>query len=195
MSEFGLYFELGMDHILDVKGYDHILFVIALCAIYVLHDWKRVLILITAFTIGHSITLALATLRIVNFDSEVIEFLIPVTILITALLNIFKKERTIQASKIQTNYLLALFFGLIHGLGFSNFLRSILGKDKTIISQLLAFNIGLEVGQIIIVAVFLIISFILVDIFGVKRRDWRLIISSAVGGIALMLMFETKFWN
>lgn len=195
MSEFGLYFELGMDHILDVNGYDHILFIIALCAIYVLHDWKRVLILVTAFTIGHSITLALATLRIVNFDSEVIEFLIPVTILITALLNIFKKERTIQASKIQTNYLLALFFGLIHGLGFSNFLRSILGQEKSIVSPLLAFNIGLEVGQIIIVAVFLIISFILVDIFGVKRRDWRLIISSAVGGIALMLMFETKFWN
>ncbi|MEX2336866.1 MAG: HupE/UreJ family protein [Fulvivirga sp.] len=194
MSQFGIYFELGMDHILDVKGYDHILFVIVLCAIYVLHDWKRVLILITAFTIGHSITLALATLRIVNFDTALIEFLIPVTILLTALVNIFKKERTIQIRKIQTNYILALFFGLIHGLGFSNFLRAMLGRDRSIVSQLLAFNLGLEVGQIIIVAVFLIISFILVDICGVKRRDWRLIISSAVGGIALMLMLETKFW-
>ena len=194
MSEFGIYFELGMDHILDVKGYDHILFIIALCAIYILRDWRKVLILVTAFTIGHSITLALATMRIVNFDSEVIEFLIPVTILLTAVINIFKKERTLETSKIQTNYILALFFGLIHGLGFSNFLRSMLGKDSSIVSQLLAFNIGLEVGQIIIVAVFLFISFILVDIFGAKRRDWRLIISSAVGGIALMLMIETKFW-
>ncbi|UII33694.1 HupE/UreJ family protein [Fulvivirga ulvae] len=195
MSEFGLYFELGIDHILDVNGYDHILFVIALCAIYVLQDWKRVLILVTAFTIGHSITLALATLRIVNFDSDLIEFLIPVTIFLTAFFNLLKKERTVQASKIQTNYLLALFFGLIHGLGFSNFLRSILGKEKSIVSPLLAFNIGLEVGQIIIVAVFLIISFILVDIFGVKRRDWRMIISSATAGIALMLIVETKFLN
>lgn len=194
MSEFGIYFDLGMEHILDVEGYDHILFIIALCAIYILRDWKQVLILVTAFTIGHSITLALATLRIVNFDSAVIEFLIPVTILATALANIFKTERTLQTSKIQTNYFLALFFGLIHGLGFSNFLRSMLGKDNNIVSPLLAFNIGLEVGQIIIVAVFLLISFILVDIFGVKRRDWRLIISSAVGGIALMLMMETKFW-
>lgn len=195
MSEFGLYFELGIDHILDVNGYDHILFVIALCAVYILQDWKRVLILVTAFTIGHSVTLALATLRIVNFDSDLIEFLIPVTIFLTAIFNLFKKERTIQASKIQTNYLLALFFGLIHGLGFSNFLRSILGKEKSIVSPLLAFNIGLEVGQIIIVAVFLIISFILVDIFGVKRRDWRMIISSATAGIALMLIIETKFLN
>lgn len=195
MSEFGLYFELGIDHILDVNGYDHILFVIALCAIYILQDWKRVLILVTAFTIGHSITLALATLRIVDFDSDLIEFLIPVTILLTALFNLFKKERTIQSSKIQTNYLLALFFGLIHGLGFSNFLRSILGQEKSIVSPLLAFNIGLEVGQIIIVAVFLIISFILVDIFGVKRRDWRMVISSATAGIALMLIIETKFLN
>lgn len=194
MSEFAIYFELGLDHILDIDGYDHILFIIALCAIYILRDWKQVLILVTAFTIGHSITLALATLRIINFNSEVIEFLIPVTILITALTNIFKKERTIQQSKIQTNYFLALFFGLIHGMGFSNFLRSMLGKEKSIASQLLAFNIGIEVGQIIIVAVFLLIGFILVDIFGVKRRDWRLIISSAVGGIAVMLMFETKFW-
>lgn len=194
MSEFAIYFELGLDHILDIDGYDHILFIIALCAIYILRDWKQVLILVTAFTIGHSITLALATLRIINFNSEVIEFLIPVTILITALTNIFKKERTIQQSKIQTNYFLAMFFGLIHGMGFSNFLRSMLGKEKSIASQLLAFNIGIEVGQIIIVAVFLLIGFILVDIFGVKRRDWRLIISSAVGGIAVMLMFETKFW-
>lgn len=194
MSEFALYFGLGTDHILDINGYDHILFVVALCAMYVISDWKRVLVLVTAFTIGHSITLALSTLRIVNFDSDIIEFLIPVTIFLTALSNIFKKERTVYTSKIQTNYFLALFFGLIHGLGFANFLRSLLGKEQNIVSQLFAFNLGLEVGQIIIVAIFLAISFILVDIFGAKRRDWRLVISSAVGGIAVMLMFETKFW-
>ncbi len=194
MSEFLLYLELGFDHILDLNGYDHILFVVALCATYMIRDWKKLLILVTAFTIGHSITLALATLQVVNFRAELIEFLIPVTIFITALFNLFKKERGFETPKVRSNYWLALLFGLIHGLGFSNYLRALLGKDTSIVSQLLAFNIGLELGQIIIVAIFLIISFILVDIFGVKRRDWKMIISSAVAGIALMLMFETKFW-
>ncbi|MEM1407017.1 MAG: HupE/UreJ family protein [Bacteroidota bacterium] len=194
MSEFGLYFQLGMEHILDTKGYDHILFVIALCAIYVISDWKKILILITAFTIGHSITLALATLSVISFNSDLIEFLIPLTIFLTAISNLFKKENGFRNRKIQTNYLLAVIFGLIHGLGFSNFLRSILGKDKSIITQLLAFNIGLEIGQIIIVAIFLGATLILVDIFGVKRRDWKLIISSAVGGIALVLLLESKYW-
>lgn len=194
MSEFLLYLDLGFDHILDLNGYDHIMFVVALCAVYVMRDWRKVLILITAFTIGHSITLALATFRVVNFRTELIEFLIPVTIFITALSNLFKKERTFEPPKIQINYFLALFFGLIHGLGFSNYLRALLGKDSGIVSQLLAFNIGLELGQIIVVAIFLVISFILVDLFSVKRRDWRLIVSSAVAGISLMLMIETKFW-
>ncbi|UII27997.1 HupE/UreJ family protein [Fulvivirga maritima] len=194
MTQFQLYFELGLEHILDINGYDHILFVIALCAIYLLHDWKRILVLVTAFTIGHSITLALSTLNIVNFNSAVIEFLIPVTIFLTAMSNILKKERMFSTKLIQTNYILALFFGLIHGLGFSNYLKSLLGQNKNIVSQLFAFNIGLEVGQIIVVAIFLLISFIFVDLIGVQRRDWRIVISSAVAGIALMLMFETKFW-
>ena len=194
MSEFQIYFELGLEHILDVNGYDHILFVIALCAVYLLHDWKQVLVLITAFTVGHSITLALSTLNIVSVDSALVEFLIPVTIFLTALSNILKKERSLNRGKIQTNYLLALFFGLIHGLGFSNYLKSLLGRDRNIVSQLFAFNIALEVGQIIVVAIFLVISFIFVDLIGVNKRDWRLIISSAVAGIALMLMIETKFW-
>jgi len=194
MSEFQLYFELGYKHIIDIKGYDHILFIIALCSIYLVRDWKRVLILITAFTIGHSITLALSTLSVINFRSEVIEFLIPVTILLTALSNILKKDRPSYGGKIQANYVMALFFGLIHGLGFSNYLRALLGGDRSIVSQLLAFNIGLEAGQIIIVAIFLSIAFIFVELFGVSRRDWKLIISSAIGGIAWMLIIETKFW-
>jgi hypothetical protein len=195
MSEFRLYFELGRDHILDYQnGYDHILFVIALCALYMISDWKQVLILVTAFTIGHSVTLALATLEIIKVNTALIEFLIPVTIFITAASNLFKNENAVQSSKMQINYLYAAFFGLIHGLGFSTFLRSILGRDKSIISQLLAFNIGLEFGQIIIVVVLLLLSFILVDLCGLNRRDWKLVISSAVAGIALILMKEKAFW-
>jgi hypothetical protein len=195
MSEFRLYFELGRDHILDYQnGYDHILFVIALCALYTISDWKQVLILVTAFTIGHSVTLALATLEIIKVNTVLIEFLIPVTIFITAASNLFKNENAVQSSKMQINYFYAAFFGLIHGLGFSTFLRGILGRDKSIISQLLAFNIGLEFGQIIIVVVLLLVCFILVDLCGVSRRDWKLVISSAVAGIALILMKDKVFW-
>lgn len=195
MSEFELYFGLGKDHILDYdNGYDHILFVIALCALYQLRDWKKVLVLVTAFTLGHSITLALATLDIIQTQSALIEFLIPVTIFITAVSNILKKEDTFTGKSVQLNYGYAAVFGLVHGLGFSNYLRSILGRDESILSQLLAFNLGLEFGQIIIVAIFLVAGFILVDLFGVNRRDWKLVISAAVAGIALVLMKDKIYW-
>ena len=195
MSEFQLYFGLGKDHILDYKnGYDHILFLVALCALYIGRDWKKILILVTAFTIGHSITLALSTLNIVRVKPELIEFLIPVTIFITASSNLFKNENNISDGPMQMNYFYASFFGLIHGLGFSNYLRSILGRDKSIITQLFAFNLGLEFGQIIIVVLFMSVCFILVDLFGLNRRDWKMVISSAVAGIALVLMKDHMYW-
>ena len=194
MSQFGIYFEIGRAHILDRNAYDHILFVIVLCAIYLLQDWKKILILVTAFTVGHSITLVMSTLNILNIRPDIIEFLIPITILITAASNLFRKQHTLRASKRNANYFLALFFGLIHGMGFSNYLKSVLGKEDSIITPLLAFNLGLEFGQLIIVLFFIIISFVLVNLFNIARRDWNLVISSAVGGIALTMVMETKFW-
>ena len=194
MEQFKLYFQLGTEHILDINGYDHILFVIALCAIYAAQDWKKVLILVTAFTIGHSITLALSALDIIHFQSDVIEFFIPVTIFITAFANIIRKQNTLKPGFVNLNYFFGLFFGLIHGLGFSNYLKSLLGRNESIVSPLLAFNLGLELGQIIIVLVFVFISFLFIDLFNVARRDWNLVISSAVAGIAITIMLETKFW-
>ena len=195
MSEFALYFGLGRDHILDYKnGYDHILFVLALCAIYLVRDWKKILILVTAFTFGHSITLALATLQIISVKTALIELLIPVTIFITAFANLFRKVEGQQAKTVQLNYLFALFFGLIHGMGFSNYLRAILGRDHSIISQLLAFNMGLEYGQIIVVVLFLVISYILIDLVKVTRRDWSMVLSSAIAGIALILIKDRIFF-
>lgn len=197
MNNFQLYFGLGKDHILDISnGYDHVLFVMALCAVYVVYDWKKILVLVTAFTIGHSVTLALATLKIITVKSDLIEFLIPLTILVTAILNLFSKEDQLYSKKktIHLNYWLALFFGLIHGMGFSNYLRSLLGKEQNIFTPLFSFNLGLEVGQIIIVAIFMASSFILVDLVGVNRRDWRFVVSSAIGGIAWVLMKQAVFW-
>lgn len=196
MEQFALFFGIGTEHILDWRnGYDHILFVVALCAVYVISDWKKVLILVTAFTIGHSITLALATLRIVSFNASLIEFLIPLTILFTAVANLFQKEERIYERNIHLNYLFASFFGLIHGLGFSNNLRDILGDAGNIASPLLAFNLGLELGQIIIVGIFMALTFLSVDLIGLKRRDWKMIISSAIGGMALILIKESAYLN
>lgn len=195
MDDFALYFGLGKDHILDyANGYDHILFVVALSAIYLVSDWRRILILVTAFTIGHSITLALATLQIISVNVRMVEFLIPLTIFVTAFSNLFRKEEAVIEKRIQTNYLFALFFGLIHGMGFSNYLRAILGKSHNIASPLLAFNLGLEFGQVIVVALFLAVSFILVDLIRISRRDWKMVLSSAIAGISLILMKDRIFW-
>lgn len=194
MSSFSLYFNLGLTHILDIQGYDHILFVVALCALYMLRDWRKVLILVTAFTIGHSITLALATLNIIQVNAGLIEFLIPVTIFITAVSNIVRSQKNLSQTGVQLNYGYALFFGLIHGMGFSNYLRSLLGREENITVPLLAFNLGLELGQIVIVITVLVTASIFVTILNVARRDWKLVLSSAVAGIALILMMEAKFW-
>lgn len=193
MSTFEIYFSLGKEHILSYDGLDHILFIVGLCAVYLLRDWKRVLVLVTAFTIGHSITLALATFDIISLRRELIEFLIPLTIFITAVSNIFRGTELSDRTT-YVNYGYALFFGLIHGLGFSNTLRTMLLKSTSITTPLFAFNLGLEVGQIIVVAIFLVISFLLVDLFTVDRRDWKIVISSIIAGMALLIMKDRMFW-
>lgn len=192
MSDFGIYFQYGVEHILDIQdGYDHILFVMALCAVYGWSDGKHILILVTAFTIGHSLTLALATLGWIQVNTLLIEFLIPVTIFVTALSNLLREEVSLKGKRIHFNYLLAIIFGLIHGMGFSNFLRAILGQER-IVSQLFAFNVGLELGQIAVVIVFLMISFV-VSKLKVSPRDWKMVVSSMIAGMALLMIKESEF--
>lgn len=193
MDQFTLYFQIGRDHILDYSmGLDHILFVFALAAGYLFIDWKKILILVTAFTIGHSLTLALATLKIIEVRTDLVEFFIIITIIITAISNLFQKP--ITQSKISLNYIFALFFGLIHGLGFSNTLRALLSSSGEILTPLLAFNLGLEFGQIIVVAVFLFAGFISVNLLNVDRNTWKIVVSSAIGGMALLLLKDRIFW-
>jgi HupE / UreJ protein len=188
MGDFGFYFKEGIFHITDWKGYDHILFVMALTIPYLLKDWRQILVLITAFTIGHSITLALSVFNRVIISSSWIEFLIPVTILITAIENIAVKNTDKKHSK--WRYLLALLFGLIHGLGFSNYLKSMLGKEESIVTQLLAFNVGLEVGQLLIVAFALLITFIMVQLISVQRREWTVFMSGGIFGLSFVMAIE-----
>ena len=190
MSVFKLYFELGLSHITDLQGYDHILFLITLCAVYSFKQWRSVLILITGFTIGHCTTLVLATFEFINISSDFIEFLIPVTILITAIANIvFRKDNF--SNRLQSfKYIAALFFGLIHGLGFSNYLKSLLGSESGIVKPLLAFNIGIELGQIFIVFIILSISILAINIFKMKKQDWSLVMSGTGLGVSLILILE-----
>ncbi len=193
MSDFQLYLVEGFRHISDLGAYDHILFITALCAIYQLSEWKKILILVTAFTIGHSVTLALATLRIVSFPTEVIEFLIPITIVITCLFNFFSAtdSRNITKQLMGYRYVTAALFGLIHGLGFSNFLRSMLGKEESIVTPLFAFNVGLEIGQLAIVFAILLLSGVMTNFLKVKQREWNLILSGIVSGISITLIQKT----
>ncbi len=190
MSLFRMYLELGVHHIADLAGYDHILFITALCAVYAVNQWKKVLILVTAFTIGHSITLALASYHLIGVPTSLIELLIPVTIFITALWNVFQQSDRVLTVSHRFKYITALFFGLIHGMGFSNYLRSLLGVEDSIVIPLFSFNLGLEIGQILIVLVVLLVSALLVNLLGVRRRDWNLILSGAAMGVSLILIID-----
>jgi len=186
MQDFNLYFKLGTEHILTWEALDHILFVTALCLRYLLKDWKKVIVLVTAFTIGHSITLALSALGWVHFSTKWIEFLIPITIVLTAINNLLQKIKEVdQPSKLPLIYFFALFFGLIHGLAYANTFLSLEGKEG-LVGHLLAFNLGIEVAQLLVVAVVLAISYIFVQLLKLKRFWW------VRGASALILIASIK---
>ncbi|KQR91985.1 HupE / UreJ protein [Chryseobacterium sp. Leaf180] len=188
MQDFLFYLKLGWEHIISLDALDHQLFVLALMAIYSYSDWKKILILVTAFTIGHSMTLALSIVDIVRVPSAWVEFLIPLTIVLTALGNIVMKNKNVSKNK--TNYYLALFFGLIHGLGFANTARVMIAKSQSIALPLFGFNIGLELGQIVIVFAILILLFILLNLFKINRKDWILFVSAGVFALSLQMTLE-----
>lgn len=188
MSDFAFYFKLGWEHIIGRDALDHQLFILALACVYSIADIKRVLILVTAFTIGHSLTLALSVLDIIRFSSKWVEFLIPCTIFITAINNIFQINSKNKGARI--NYYLALCFGLIHGMGFANAIRIMLAKDQTIGWGLFGFNIGLEAGQIFMVAIILLISVLVLNLFKVKKRDWIFFLSAGIFALSLKMALE-----
>lgn len=188
MQDFGFYFGLGWEHIISLDALDHQLFIAALAAIYLLKDWKQVLILVTAFTIGHSLTLALSVLDIIRFNSNWVEFLIPCTIVITAITNLFQKKFTPRSIRI--NYFIALFFGLVHGMGFANSIRVMLARDQHLAPGLLGFNLGLEAGQIVVVLLILFVSHFIVNGLHINRREWVIFLSAAVFSLALKMALE-----
>ncbi|WP_312177060.1 HupE/UreJ family protein [Chryseobacterium sp.] len=188
MQDFLFYLNLGWEHIISLDALDHQLFVLALIAVYSFNDLKKILILVTAFTIGHSITLALSTFDIIRINSAWVEFLIPLTIVLTSLNNILIRNK--KKSQNNANYYLALIFGLIHGMGFANTARVMIAKSQSIAVPLLGFNIGLELGQIAIVFGILMILFILLKVFKVNQKDWVLFVSSGVFALSLKMTLE-----
>ena len=184
----------GLFHVLDWSAYDHVLFLVALAVVYDFKNWKKLIWLISLFTIGHTLSLILAAYKIVSVDTKWIEFLIPVTIIITAVVNILYVKNTTKQLKTNTNLVFALFFGLIHGLGFSGYFKMIIGTSESKFLPLLEFALGVEIAQIIVVLIILILGFIFQTLFRFSKRDYILIISSIVIGIVLPILKATIFW-
>jgi hydrogenase/urease accessory protein HupE len=193
MDEFLLYVKMGLNHVLDFSAYDHILFLIALAVIFSFHQLKKALWLITLFTIGHTLTLALSAYGVLKIDVTIVEFLIPVTIFITGVVNIYNLKNN-SSTKDNINLIFALFFGLIHGLGFSNYFRMMVGREEDKLLPLIEFALGIELSQVIIVLGILIIGSLAQTYLKITKRDWILVISSIVIGFVIPMMIERVFW-
>ena len=188
MTDFLFYLQLGWEHIISSDALDHQLFILALVAIFSFKDLKKVLILVTAFTIGHSVTLALSAFDIIRFPSNWIEFLIPCTIVFTALDNLIFSKNVEKLIKL--NYFLALFFGLIHGMGFANSVRMMLAQEQSITIPLFGFNVGLEIGQIAVVIIVLSIFYLLSTFFKLQKKHWILLVSTPILVVSLKMAIE-----
>jgi len=193
MEDFLLYFKMGLNHVLDFTAYDHILFLVVLAVIFGFNQWKKVLWLVTLFTIGHSLTLALSAYGVLKMKMELIEFLIPLTIFVTGVVNVFSAKDS-SSNESNTNLIFALFFGLIHGLGFSNYFRMMIGKEEDKLFPLVEFAFGIEAAQLIIVLGILVIGTTIQYFFNATKRDWILVCSSIVIGFAIQMMADRVFW-
>lgn len=196
MSQFWIYFQIGLKHVLDINAYDHVLFLIALTVPYLFKDWKKIFLLVSIFTIGHTLALILSVYGIITIKVNIVEFLIPITILVTALYHLFTAGKTSKDSGVNLVFFITLFFGIIHGLGFSNYFKTILGGSAT--SKLLPlgeFALGIEAAQLVVVFVVLVISYIVQTVFRFSKRDWALVMSAFIIGVVIPMIIESPIWN
>lgn len=195
MSQFLLYFKLGMRYILDIYSVEYILFLISLLVVFTIKDWRRVIVLLIFFILGYTVTISLAAFEVINYNQELLEFLLPLTIFFTSFTNIFKKKDNFRYyGNMRKNYFLAVVFGAIHGFSYGNYFNGLAGGTIDIWRQFVAFNLGVGTSQIIVSLVFLLIAFFFLSLIGINRRDWVMVISSGIAGVALTLLFELKFW-
>lgn len=195
MSEFWIYFEKGLRHILNPYAYDHILFLIALSVPYAFKDWKKLLLLVTIFTLGHTLALLLSVFGVIIMKENLVGFLIPITILIVALFHLFTAGKSSKKESISVVLFITLFFGIIHGLSFTSYFNSIVGSSpQSKLLPLSELSLGIEVGQIVVVLVVLILSYIVQTFFRFSKRDWTLVMSSFIIGVVLPMIIESKIW-
>ena len=196
MSEFLLYFNIGLKHVLDSNAYDHVLFLMALVVPFAFKDWKRVLILVSLFTIGHTVALMLSVFEVLQVKAAIVEFLIPITILITTGYHLFTAGKPVKKERISFVEIVTLSFGIIHGLGFSNYFKSILpGNATDKLLPLMEFALGIEGAQLIVVLAVLVASNVAQSVFNFSKRDWALILSAFIIGVVLPMLIENEIWN
>jgi len=195
LENFWFNVEYGINHVLDINGYDHLLFLMVLTVPYVFKDWKRVLMLVSMFTIGHTLSLVLATYDVVSINGKLVEFLIPLTIFIVALYNVFTTGKKSTEQKAGILFISALFFGLIHGLGFAREFKMFIGKSESKLVPLLEFALGIEIAQVLIVFVVLFLGFFGQIIFRFSRRDWVIIISAIVVGLTIPMLIQSELFS
>lgn len=193
LDNFWFNVEYGMDHVLDFNAYDHVLFLIVLTVPYLFRDWKRVLLLVTVFTVGHTLSLILAAYGVVSVNADLVEFLIPISILVISVFNVFTAGKAVQKEKVGVLFFSTLFFGLIHGLGFAREFQMMLGKSGNKLIVLLEFALGIEIAQIIIVFIVLFLGYIMQTIFRFSKRDWVMVISAVVVGLVIPMVIESDF--
>ena len=196
MSEFWIYFNIGLKHVLDINAYDHVLFLLALTVPYDFKDWKKILLLVSLFTLGHTLALLLSVFEIIFIKGNVVELLIPITILITALFNIITSGKSSKKESLTFVAFVTIFFGIIHGLGFSNYFKSILAGNATDkLLPLLEFALGIETAQIIVVLVALLLSFVVQTLFRFSKRDWTLTMSAFIIGVVIPMIIQSEIWR
>nr|WP_314866727.1 HupE/UreJ family protein [uncultured Flavobacterium sp.] len=196
MSEFLIYFQIGLQHVLDIHAYDHVLFLMALVIPFAFKDWRRILLSVTLFTLGHTTALLLSVYGIVAVKTSVVELLIPITILITALFNLFTIGKSSKKESLNLIFLITLFFGVIHGLGFSNYFKTILGgSSNSKLVPLLEFALGIEGAQIAVVFAVLIVAYVTQSLFKFSKRDWILVSSAFIIGVVVPMILENEIWN
>ena len=193
LENFWFNVEYGVNHVLDINAYDHVLFLIVLTVPYLFRDWKRVLLLVTMFTLGHTLSLIMAAYGVITVNGAIVEFLIPVTIMVAALFNVFTAGKGAQKEKVGILFLTTLFFGLIHGLGFAREFKMLLGSNDNKILLLLEFALGIELAQIIIVFIVLFLGYLVQTIFRFSKRDWVMVISSIVVGLVIPMILNSDF--
>jgi hypothetical protein len=191
LENFWFNVKYGINHVLDINGYDHVLFLMVLAVPYVFKDWKRVLLLVSMFTLGHTLSLVLAAYGIVSVNGKLVEFLIPVTIIIAAIYNVFTASKKSKNNKIGLLFFTTLFFGLVHGLGFAREFKMFAGQSENKIELLIEFALGIEIAQVIIVFVVLFLGFLCQTLFRFSRRDWVMVLSSIVIGLVIPMIFQS----